>query len=316
VWEREADLAAAAVLADAKVPSLTPETRWRLRRAVEFGDADLRVVDDLTKPVISLRVGTTGTQVGFHMSAPWNPNNIDTNDALEIKGSIRLRAGTSDELLPFQFGFVQLIRLPFLSLRYHGRKAEEGHVLIDAQVEVGTELMLDLNRRAGGRSPFYQRPFSSVVGGVIETAMQDHPSLVVPQTLHNFRTGFDNHLEHASERLEAVSILIAQQPNGQFRPFGHVQWNLLYDASFFWQDSQIKVKLDNSRFESGIVFMRPPRDSDISGVSGLLQKLGPSMTPVFNDRLQAALRRVFADKHFTRIDSDKGHPHVFSTFWQ
>jgi hypothetical protein len=315
-WEREAHRAADAVLAGAAPAILTPDTHRHVRRAVEFGDPEVTVIDHLTKPVISLRVGTTSTQVGFHMSAPWNPNNVDTNDALELQGGIRLRSGSPDDLREFQFGFVQFIRLPFLSLRYHGRKADEGHVLIDAQVEVGTGPMLDLNRRAGGVSPFYQRPFFAVVGGVVQTAMQDHPSLVVPQTLRNFQTGFDNHLEHASERLEAVSILTARHPTGRFQLFAHVKWTLLYDAAFSWNGAQIRVRLDNSQFDHGPVFTRAPRDSDLPGVSGLLGQLGPNMSPVFNDRLQAALRVVFADKRFTRIDSDKGHPQVPSTFWQ
>ncbi len=316
LWEREADAAADAVLSGGTVPGLTQDVHPRLRRAVEFSDIDMEVRDHLTKPVVSLRVGIGGTQVGFHMSAPWDPNTENTNDALEIEGRMRFKQTIPDELDEWQMGFVQLISLSSLKFHYQGRKPEEGHVLIDALPDVGTAFMLDVNKHTGGRAPFYQRPTFTVVGGVIKTLMQDHPSLLIPQSLKNFKTGYDNFLESVSETLRAMSILTGQPPTGQRRHFAHVQWTTTYAATFFWKDRQILTKLDSSQFDKGPVFMRPPRDSDLAGVSAFLAKLGPQTSPVFNDRLQTALRFVFAEARPTRTDGDQASSPFVENFWR
>jgi hypothetical protein len=259
----------------------------------------------------------TVDRIVYNLTIGYNPDPEHRLFAFKFTGKVNAKSGDAFDFKEWTFGFVQLIRLGHLAMTYQGRKPEEGHVLLDPEGAIGPNFMLDLLTGSGPRRvPFYMKPFFSIDDGVVTTTMGDHPTLDVPDRIFNQKTGTENYLFQAAYSMHAISIFTAQTPAGKFLHLAHVPWFLTYSAKFRWQGSKLALREDAHSFTVNAVAKGPPQSNADANVGGLLAKLGPATSPIFNDRLNAEMKRCFAPKAPRRRDNEGGLKTVPPDFWQ
>ena len=144
--------------------------------------------------------------------------------------------GTEQEITSSRFGFIQVVHVFPLHFIYHGRKADEGHIVVDLGITMGDDFILDADPRAANRAalPFYRTNQPQLFENEVSVGMRDHPFFRIPQKTMNFKTGFDNFLLAVLAGFDFYSTCTFENPNKKLTPLAHVHWQVVHDRRFKW----------------------------------------------------------------------------------
>lgn len=156
---------------------------------------------------------------------------------LWMKGQVKFLLDPGDTLAGWRVGFVQIVRMTTLTVRYSGRIGSEGSIVIDPLVGLASNVLLDCGDVARIPWSSLQIPNGTEFNGTMANARtQDNPHQVVPATLQNPQVSkIDNFLYDFKQDCEFWTILTAMDPAKSPHYLAYLHWRFVHKVDFFWR---------------------------------------------------------------------------------
>jgi hypothetical protein len=154
-----------------------------------------------------------------------------------MKGEVKFVLGPGDLLKGWRVGFVQIVRMNELTIRYSGRIGSEGSIVVDPLALASTNVLLDCS--GPGSVPWSSLKLpdgSEIKGEAAHVTTQDNPNQTVPATLQNPRKSkVTNFLYDYKQDCEFWTILTAMDPAQAPHYLAYMHWQFVHKVDFFWR---------------------------------------------------------------------------------
>jgi hypothetical protein len=213
-----------------------------------------------------------GPPVGFDFKSP----------TIDADASIRLTGAAGESVANWTLGFIQLKYIGTNHARYRGAHDREGSALVShsnkilcRDTDIGSvEVWYDTLNAGGTTGPMGTNKLAA--GTVLPAAkflnvnahLFDQPSRWWPDVHTNTLAGRPNFLHYAVVELLFCTMLVAQDPVGNFNMLKHFYWNVIWEQTFK-RNAAGKVVLDRAvRLQQNVqhpVHTGNPRDPKFLG---------------------------------------------------
>lgn len=249
-----------------------------------------------TNPVLKQDFAVMNLTAGFS----FDPSKVEV--ALKYFGHVKFK-GTPNDLIGFEFGFIQFMAHTTTKVIYLGQQPSDGHIVVDIGQLIGTLPILDAFPTS--KLPFMRPPAFTEFDGEITSSGGDHPVLSIQTRLTNTTTGASNMLFQVKDFRRVISIFSVRSPTKFVRHFAHLPWTLNYDLEFGITDGDLVVRRNSSLFKDDPVVLGPPTKRTIPGLG--FPGEAPKGPPLSGEVAKAALKNAFTQGNKARTDAN-GYP--------
>jgi len=230
-FEREAERAAAALLAGEAVLNLTPDQEGVARRAVKVDPKKL-TIKITTKPKVSRPLVNSAGNIG---KAKFDSSEIEATADVYLNGS------ATDSINSYELGFAQVQSIETNWGYYRGQSNADGSLLVQrgkppARANQTCRDVVDGNPVSAVWYNSADNGTSSSFAYPLMADFYDKPADTFPLVETNSLTGKKNFLREVQLEFHFCTVLLLKEPSGGFKQLAHFYWNTLWQSQFLPAD--------------------------------------------------------------------------------